>query len=60
MTGQGESTHGGHGLHIRAIHLVRAAGFIKAAVDNGTITVVHHHPVVTKGIPSFLIIRNLQ
>ena len=33
MTGSGESTVGGHGLHMRAINMVRAAGSIANAVE---------------------------
>ena len=54
MTGQGESTQGGHGLHMRAINKVRAAGSIKAAVDDGTITSGIMHACVTKGVPFVL------
>ncbi len=54
MTGQGESTQGGHGLHMRAINKVRAAGSIKAAVEDGTITSGIMHACVTKDIPFVL------
>jgi lysine-ketoglutarate reductase/saccharopine dehydrogenase-like protein (TIGR00300 family) len=54
MTGQGESTQGGHGLHMRAINKVRAAGSIKAAVDSGIVTSGIMHTCVTKGIPFVL------
>ena len=54
MTGQGESTQGGHGLHMRAINRVRAAGSIAAAVANGTITDGIMHACVTKGVPFVL------
>ena len=54
MTGQGESTQGGHGLHMRAINKVRAAGSIAAAVADGTITSGIMHACVTKGIPFVL------
>jgi lysine-ketoglutarate reductase/saccharopine dehydrogenase-like protein (TIGR00300 family) len=37
MTGQGMASQGGHGLHMRAINKVRAAGSIAAAVADGTI-----------------------
>ncbi len=33
MSGQGEATTGGHGLHMRAINRIRAAGSIAAAVS---------------------------
>ena len=56
MNSQGGSTQGGHGLHMRAINRVRAAGSIEAAVANGTITdgimhacVVHNVPYVLTG-----------
>ena len=37
MTGTGAPTQGGHGKHMRAINRVRAAGSIKAAVEQGLI-----------------------
>jgi lysine-ketoglutarate reductase/saccharopine dehydrogenase-like protein (TIGR00300 family) len=37
MTNSGIPTQGGHGLHMRAINQVRAAGSIKAAVEQGII-----------------------
>jgi lysine-ketoglutarate reductase/saccharopine dehydrogenase-like protein (TIGR00300 family) len=56
MTGAGEATSGGHGLHMRAINRVRAAGSIPAAVEQGIITdgimhacVVHQVPYVLSG-----------
>lgn len=56
MTGSGQATTGGHGLHMRAINRVRAAGSIEAAVAQGIITdgimhacVVHHVPYVLAG-----------
>ena len=54
MTGQGEATTGGHGLHMRAINKVRAAGSIAAAVQDGTITSGIMHACVTKHIPFVL------
>ena len=54
MTGEGDSLQGGHGLHMRAINKVRAAGSIKAAVDNGTVTSGIMHACVTKNIPFVL------
>jgi lysine-ketoglutarate reductase/saccharopine dehydrogenase-like protein (TIGR00300 family) len=54
MTGQGENTQGGHGLHMRAINKVRAAGSIKAAVDSGIVTSGIMHACVTKNIPFVL------
>ena len=56
MTGAGEATSGGHGLHMRAINQVRAAGSIANAVASGVITdgimhacVVHRVPFVLTG-----------
>ena len=56
MTGAGEATSGGHGLHMRAINQVRAAGSIAAAVEKGIIKdgimhacVVHQVPYVLTG-----------
>jgi lysine-ketoglutarate reductase/saccharopine dehydrogenase-like protein (TIGR00300 family) len=56
MTGSGEATSGGHGLHMRAINKVRAAGSIPEAVTQGIITdgimhacVVHRIPFVLTG-----------
>ena len=56
MTGAGEATSGGHGLHMRAINQVRAAGSIAKAVEQGIIRdgimhacVVHNVPFVLTG-----------
>jgi hypothetical protein len=56
VTGGGQSAAGGHGLHMRAINQVRAAGSIRAAVEQGVIPdgimhacVVHHVPFVLCG-----------
>ena len=56
MTGSGEATSGGHGLHMRAINQVRAAGSIASAVEQGIIKdgimhacVVHRVPYVLTG-----------
>lgn len=56
MTGTGTSAAGGHGLHMRAINRVRAAGSIAAAVREGIITdgimhacVLHQVPFVLSG-----------
>ena len=54
MTGQGEITQAGHGLHMRAINKVRAAGSIAAAVEDGTITGGIMHACVTHGVPFVL------
>jgi lysine-ketoglutarate reductase/saccharopine dehydrogenase-like protein (TIGR00300 family) len=56
MSNTGEITQGGHGLHMRAINLVRAAGSIANAVEQGIITdgimyscVKHRVPFVLTG-----------
>jgi lysine-ketoglutarate reductase/saccharopine dehydrogenase-like protein (TIGR00300 family) len=56
MTNTGEITQGGHGLHMRAINQVRAAGSIAKAVEQGIITdgimfecVKHKIPFVLTG-----------
>jgi lysine-ketoglutarate reductase/saccharopine dehydrogenase-like protein (TIGR00300 family) len=56
MSGSGEATSGGHGLHMRAINQVRSAGSIAAAVHKGIIKdgimhacVVHNVPFVLTG-----------
>lgn len=56
MTSTGEITQGGHGLHMRAINRVRAAGSIANAVTQGIITdgimyscVKHEIPFVLTG-----------
>jgi lysine-ketoglutarate reductase/saccharopine dehydrogenase-like protein (TIGR00300 family) len=56
MTHTGEATSGGHGLHMRAINKVRAAGSIANAVQQGIVKdgimyscVVHDIPFVLTG-----------
>jgi lysine-ketoglutarate reductase/saccharopine dehydrogenase-like protein (TIGR00300 family) len=56
MTQTGKATSGGHGLHMRAINQIRAAGSIPKAVDQGIIKdgimhacVVHKVPFVLTG-----------
>jgi lysine-ketoglutarate reductase/saccharopine dehydrogenase-like protein (TIGR00300 family) len=56
MSGTGVATSGGHGLHMRAINKVRAAGSIAAAVEQGIVKdgimhacVVHKVPFVLTG-----------
>jgi lysine-ketoglutarate reductase/saccharopine dehydrogenase-like protein (TIGR00300 family) len=56
MSNTGEITQGGHGLHMRAINLVRAAGSIAKAVEQGIISdgimyscVKHRVPFVLTG-----------
>ncbi len=50
----GESMQGGHGLHMRAINRVRAAGSIAAAVREGIITDGIMHACVTTDTPFVL------
>lgn len=54
MTGEGETTQGGHGLHMRAINKVRMAGSIAAAVQDGVVTGGIMHACVTRGVPFVL------
>ena len=54
MTQTGVASAGGHGLHMRAINQVRAAGSIASAVKNGTITNGIMHALVTNEVPFVL------
>ncbi len=54
MSNTGEPTEGGHGLHMRAINRVRAAGSIEQAVRSGLITTGIMHALVTHGVPFIL------
>jgi lysine-ketoglutarate reductase/saccharopine dehydrogenase-like protein (TIGR00300 family) len=54
MTGSGIASAGGHGLHMRAINKVRAAGSIPAAVEQGIITDGIMHALVRHDIPFVL------
>ncbi len=54
MTGSGVASTGGHGLHMRAINRVRAAGSIKAAVEQGIITDGIMHACVQSSVPFVL------
>jgi lysine-ketoglutarate reductase/saccharopine dehydrogenase-like protein (TIGR00300 family) len=54
MTRTGEATTGGHGLHMRAINKVRAAGSIAKAVQDGVIKDGIMHACVVRGIPYVL------
>ena len=54
MSNAGRPTDGGHGLHMRAINQVRAAGSIDAAVRNGLIPNGIMHALVTTGVPYVL------
>ena len=54
MTKTGEITQGGHGLHMRAINRVRAAGSIANAVQQGIITDGIMHACVVSNVPFVL------
>jgi lysine-ketoglutarate reductase/saccharopine dehydrogenase-like protein (TIGR00300 family) len=54
MTATGQPSRGGHGVHMRAINRVRAAGSIPAAVANGAITGGIMHALVRKSVPFVL------
>jgi lysine-ketoglutarate reductase/saccharopine dehydrogenase-like protein (TIGR00300 family) len=54
MTGSGEASAGGHGLHMRAINQVRAAGSIARAVEQGIITDGIMHALVRHDVPFVL------
>ncbi|HEY3012029.1 MAG TPA: hypothetical protein VGJ36_04720 [Gemmatimonadales bacterium] len=54
MSNTGEPTEGGHGLHMRAINRVRAAGSIERAVETGVIQSGIMYTLVTHRIPYVL------
>lgn len=54
MTRTGEIAQGGHGLHMRAINMVRSAGSIAEAVKRGIITDGIMHSCVVKNVPFVL------
>ncbi|HWL39085.1 MAG TPA: hypothetical protein VNO75_02520 [Gemmatimonadaceae bacterium] len=54
MTKTGEASMGGHGLHMRAINRVRAAGSIARAVEQGIITDGIMHACVVRQVPFVL------
>src|SRR3954469_15770425 len=54
MSNTGQPTEGGHGLHMRAINRVRAAGSIDRAVQTGLIRSGIMHALVTCKIPYVL------
>jgi lysine-ketoglutarate reductase/saccharopine dehydrogenase-like protein (TIGR00300 family) len=54
MSGAGEATSGGHGLHMRAINRVRAAGTIERAVEQHIVTDGIMHALVRHGVPYVL------
>ncbi len=54
VSGTGQAAVGGHGLHMRAINQVRAAGSIADAVRQGIITGGIMHACVRYGVPFVL------
>ena len=54
MTDSGALAAAGHGLHMRAINKVRAAGSIQAAVASGLVANGIMHALVTRGVPYVL------
>jgi lysine-ketoglutarate reductase/saccharopine dehydrogenase-like protein (TIGR00300 family) len=54
MSNTGHPTDGGHGLHMRAINQVRAAGSIERAVKCGLVGSGIMHALVTHGVPFVL------
>jgi lysine-ketoglutarate reductase/saccharopine dehydrogenase-like protein (TIGR00300 family) len=54
MSGTGVATAGGHGLHMRAINQVRAAGSIRAAVEQGIVRDGIMHACVERNVPFVL------
>src|SRR3954463_7733044 len=54
MTKTGEIAQGGHGLHMRAINMVRAAGSIANAVSKGIIKDGIMHACVANKVPFVL------
>ncbi len=54
MSNTGQPTEGGHGLHMRAINRVRAAGSIEAAVAQGIVRSGIMHALVTTRVPYVL------
>ncbi|NOT10026.1 MAG: hypothetical protein HOP28_17675 [Gemmatimonadales bacterium] len=54
MTDRGHTTVAGHGLHMRAINRVRAAGSIEQAVASGLLETGIMHALVTERVPYVL------
>ncbi len=54
MSDKGQTMTGGHGLHMRAINTITAAGSIEAAVEQGVITSGIMHALVNQRIPYVL------
>ncbi len=54
MSNTGQPTEGGHGLHMRAINQVRAAGSIERAIERGIIRSGIMHALVRHKVPYVL------
>lgn len=54
MTATGQPSRGGHGVHMRAINRVRAAGSIARAVEQGVVTSGIMHALVRQQVPFVL------
>ena len=54
MARSGRPVPGGHAFHMRAINKIRAAGSIRAAVEQGILTEGVMHACVTRGVPFVL------
>jgi lysine-ketoglutarate reductase/saccharopine dehydrogenase-like protein (TIGR00300 family) len=54
MTSKGKAASAGHGLHMRAINRVRAAGSLERAVAGGLVGSGIMHAVISRGIPYVL------
>ena len=54
MNRSGRPVSGGHAYHMRAINRIRAAGSIRAAVEQGVLTEGIMHACVTQGVPFVL------
>lgn len=54
MDRRGIPLEGGHAFHMRAINRVRAAGSIRAAVEEGSVTDGIMHALVASGVPYVL------
>jgi lysine-ketoglutarate reductase/saccharopine dehydrogenase-like protein (TIGR00300 family) len=54
MSNTGKPTEGGHGLHMRAINRVRAAGSIERAVETGLVKSGIMHAIVRHRVPYVL------
>ena len=54
MTSDGLGAVAGHGLHLRAINRIRAAGSMEAAVQSGLLTQGIMHACITRSVPYVL------